>query len=116
MIVYAAKRNSDQTEGRGHMYTFALFANLDDAVQAVQREGVMGVGTGDVYEETIFESLDEWKNAPKRGYGEGRVYGHKQNPYGEWEYGFTDNREYEHVVQSTEYQEYVRLKKKFGGS
>lgn len=62
---YAATRNSDQTEGKGHTVTIALFAHRADAVKAAAGQGVMGYGNGDVEPRDIhiYESYKEYVTA-----------------------------------------------------
>jgi hypothetical protein len=104
MIVYDAMKNSDQTEGRGPMRSIALYRNLEDAVARVQNEGVMGVGTGDVYEVNVLESLDE---KPVRT----QVYGYRKDWRGVWGYGYVDNRDA--PIEDPDFQTYLRLREKF---
>lgn len=57
-VVYEAKRNADQTEGRGPMVRIALFTDQVDAQKAAEGQGVMGVG--EVTPVPIFNSYEEF--------------------------------------------------------
>ncbi len=102
--VYAAQENKDKTEGRGPMLTFALFDNLEEAVKAVQDRGVMGFGTGEVSEQTVYSSFTELLEATGqvnnkyKTYNSGftdskKVYGYRKDWKGQWNYGYVDNRD-----------------------
>lgn len=102
---YEAQRNSDQTEGRGRMITFDRFVELGDALEAVKGQGVMGVGDGEVVQITLRAEDGRVKMEQVR------VYGYRKGWDNKWGYGFTDNRDA--PVHDPEYQEFLRLQKKF---
>jgi len=107
--IYAAKQNTDTTEGKGWMKTFAYFQNPEDAVEAVKGRGVMGAGDGEVYEVTVSKTLEEWnEHGP---YKETKIYGYHKSITGRWRDGWVDDRDLPHT--DPEFAEYVRLKKKF---
>lgn len=114
MIVYLATYNSDQTEGKGYPMLKGIFRNEEDAVASIMDEGVMGVGTGDVYSAEVLE-----KPVLNRAYGPDRTVFHPQNCVwgyhkrwnGKWGYGWIDNRDA--PSNDPEYAEYLRLKEKF---
>jgi len=120
---YEAQENSDQIEGKGSMVTFAVFANIEDAVRAVQSRGVMGVGAGEVTEVEVkpLASYKEWEDfkasdthyrrlaAP--GISRIKVYGYRKDLTGKWGYGYVDNRDA--PTNDPEFADYLRLKKKF---
>ena len=64
-LIYLAQENSDQTEGRGVMITFAAFTYRADAEMAVKGHGVMGFGDGRVKEVRVFDSYSEWASEVK---------------------------------------------------
>lgn len=105
-IVYLATRNSDQTEGRGHPLVIGIYTSEDDAVAAVQGQGVMGVGPGDVYSCHLNTQVKYLFS------GDNRVYGYREDWAGRWGYGYVDNRDA--PSNDPEYEEYLRLKEKFG--
>lgn len=102
-MLYAVMRNSDLTEGRGHNILVGVYENLDDAVEEVKKWGVMGVGTGDIYEVKM-NSADSYGS---------RIWGYRKDLADKWGYGFVDNRDA--PFNDPEFNEYLRLKKKFGG-
>lgn len=112
MKVYEAQENTDLTEGRGPMRTFAIFTNLEEAVKAVKGRGVMGYGDGEVVETDVYESTEEIAENNRLYSARRRVYGYRQRPDGKWDYGYSDFRD---LHSDPEYSEYMRLKKKFEG-
>lgn len=112
MIVYEARRNADQNEGRGPMVTFALFDNEKQAVRAVKGQGVMGVGDGEVLMTTVYSTVQEMVANEKMSFSE-LVYGYRKDPFGKWGYGYADNREFAALEKDPEYQQYLKLKAKF---
>lgn len=99
--IYLATENSDLTEGRGHTVVKGAYLDPEEAVKAVKGRNVMGVGDGDVYELNIEGGA--WKG----NIYENRYYGYRQIN-GHWGYGYTNEE------QDPEYDEYLRLQKKFG--
>lgn len=108
-IFYEAQRNSDQTEGRGGMVTFGRFRDLEPALEAVKGQGVMGVGDGEIVQVTFSVNSNGIVDEARE-----KVYGYHKDWTGKWGYGFVDNRDA--PVHDPEYQEFLRLQKKFGGS
>lgn len=116
MIVYLATYNSDLTEGKGFPIVKAVFSKEDDAVASVMAEGVMGVGTGDVYAAEVQEhpiivrgsalNADTYAFHPKN-----KVWGYRKNWKGQWDCGWIDLRDA--PTEDPEYVEYLRLKGKF---
>ena len=88
--LYIATENSDLTEGRGHTVVTGIYTDPDVAVKAVRGRNVMGVGDGDVYEVELVNG--SWN---------GELY---ENKY----YGYTSEGD------DPEFDEYLRLKRKFG--
>ena len=116
MIVYIATYNSDQTEGKGYPIVKAVFRDETDAVASIMEEGVMGVGTGDVYKALVNEgpilvrgsySDPETRLLHPRNH----VWGYRKNWNGKWGYGWIDLRDA--PVNDPDYKEYLRLKEKF---
>lgn len=104
---YQALKNSDQTEGRGHMVVIGRFSTEEAALEAARGQGVMGVGDGEVakvnynvFDDGVVHCIVE------------KVYGYRQDWNGKWGYGFVDNRDA--PTNDPEFQEYLRLKAKFG--
>ena len=111
MRVYAASRNSDQTEGRGHAVDFAWYERIEDAVEAVQGEGTMGVGVGDVFVLDVLTDLTDI-TANRGPVKRQRVYGQSwagtDRGRARYEPGWDPRGEH------PEYQTYQRLRRKFG--
>lgn len=59
--VYATIVNADRTEGRGPVEVMALFTKEEDARKAGTGKGVQHIGDGEVEEQTVFESYDEYE-------------------------------------------------------
>lgn len=112
MKVYEAQENSDLTEGRGRMVTFAIFTNLEEAVKAVKGHGVQGVGDGEVVETDVYERAEDMAENGRLYASRRRVYGYRKRPDGKWDYGYADFRD---LHNDPEYSEYMRLKQKFEG-
>lgn len=117
VYVYAAKQNSDLTEGRGAMVTIALLSDEQEAVKLVQGRGVMGVGPGEVYKVLVYPTAADVTAVlrdVKYGLaykGEEKVYGYRRDLAGHWGYGYVDNRDA--PTNDPEYAEYLRLEEKF---
>lgn len=124
--IYLAQENTDKTEGRGHMQVFAVFDNIEAAVEAVQDRGVMGVGTGEVSEWTVYTSFQDFVDEinPTEKYiglyptiSSRKVYGYRKDWKGEWSYGYVDNRDA--PANDPDYVAYKtlqeRLKKRYHG-
>lgn len=107
--VFECQRNSDQTEGKGRMVTFHVTDNLDEAVEKVQGEGVMGYGPGNVKETLVATNMDEVRELGGLTKGE-TIYGYRSRPDGKWDHGFKDLRD---LHKDPEWEEYQRLVKKF---
>ena len=65
MKIYAAMENTDSTEGRGHMRTFAYFVHKQAALAACKGRGVMGCGDGEVKEIEVYDSINAWEQGKK---------------------------------------------------
>lgn len=111
--VYLAKENADLTEGRGPMKTVGIFTDVEEAVKAIKGRGVMGVGDGEVYSVTVYDSVEDWRIDPSsRRYEEHLVYGFVYDAESKRRrYGYVDGRDLPR--NDPEYKEYVRLKQKF---
>lgn len=66
LIIYVAERNSDLTEGRGHLVPIAYFLKREDAIAAAKGWGVMGIGDGEVHEIRVYESKKDWQEGEKK--------------------------------------------------
>jgi hypothetical protein len=119
VYVYAAKQNSDLTEGKGRDVTIALLSDEEEAVKLVQGRGVMGVGHGSVYKVRIYPTAADVQATlrdVKYGIANGAaqlVWGYRKDLAGHWGYGYVDNRDA--PVNDPEYAEYLRLEEKFRG-
>ena len=60
--IYVAQKNSDMNEGRGPMINIAAFTHKADAMRAAKGQGVMGVGDGDVVEQLVHSSFEDYDN------------------------------------------------------
>lgn len=107
--VYECQRNSDQTEGRGRMVTFAVAGDESTALDNVRGQGVMGYGDGEIVKVVYASGPDEFVNGNPVISTE-RIYGYHRNIFGDWHHGWTDDRD---LVEDPEWQTYVRLRKKF---
>lgn len=104
---YEVLENSDQIEGRGPMVAVAWFGNLELAVEDAKGRGMYGYGSGDVVK-VIVEFLPNQRVKMVRD----KVYGYRQGRNGKGGYGYIDLRDEKN--HGEEYEEYLRLKKKFG--
>ena len=115
MKVYAATHNSDQTEGRGHTVVKAYFTELDDAILAVKNEGVMGFRDGDVYyvevSPQVYSSYEEYQQEKNRPIDNASRLIRDNLVYD----GYEQKRIPNPPVLDPEYEDYVRLRAKFGG-
>lgn len=59
-IIYVARKNQDQTEGRGPMVPIGYFYTKADAEKAVAGLGPMGIG--DVETGKLWENYDDYKS------------------------------------------------------
>lgn len=124
---FLVKRNSDLTEGRGGMVTVGVYDDLLEAVEASKGLGVMGVGDGEVYVLITpkLHKVEDRFGRPLTTPTEEKVYGRRYDGSGtraKWEEGYV----YAHpaviatgirrpVEEDPEYQDYLRLQKKFEG-
>lgn len=99
--LYIATENSDLTEGRGHTVVTGIYTDPDVAVKAVRGRNVMGVGDGDVYEVELVNGSWNGELYENKYYGYRQINGH-------WGYGYTSEGD------DPEFDEYLRLKRKFG--
>lgn len=119
MIVYIATFNSDQTEGKGVPIVKAIFSKEEYAVASIMDEGVMGVGTGDVYavevqERPVLVRGSAYSSDTYVFHAKNQVWGYRRNWAGKWGYGWIDLRDA--PTDDPEYTEYLRLKEKFGAN
>lgn len=112
--IYIVKANSDMTEGRGPMIAIAHFDDEDKAIEFVKtKRGIMGRGPGGADHEVVRVNLVEREDEPSRyDWRETKVWGHRTDWRGKWSYGYLDNRDA--PTNDPEFQEFLRLKEKFG--
>jgi hypothetical protein len=104
--IYAAKINSDQTEGRGPMMVKSYHQTTEGAYDAVKGQGVMGVGDGEIDEIIV----------PELGTSSCRnIYGYHRNWRGKWVHGWVDEDSLPPQEEAADYQKYLELKTKFEG-
>jgi len=84
---FAAKRNYDQTEGRGPMVTMGIFTTVEPAYSLVKGQGVMGYNDGDIDVVCVFDTVDEMKQFEK---GRSRL---SDRVYSGWEQKWTPGYE-----------------------
>lgn len=117
---FVAQRNSDQTEGRGANIDVGTFENPTDAYSRIKGEAVQGCGDGDVVRRTYYRCSEcpELVKVDERIYV-GDNYS-KNNMLGKGTYkdymkdGWRND--FSPVRQDPEFDEYIRLKKKFEGA
>ena len=115
---FVARRNSDQTEGRGGMLDMGFFTDHKEAFKAVRGEAVQGCGDGDIVIRTYYRCLTcpaliEVNEHIYHGddYTKKNILGKPGRfanfmPDG-WRADYSD------MVQDPEWEEYLRLKAKF---
>lgn len=121
MTLYYAARNSDSTEGKGADVIIGIYKTEAEAEHAAKGKGVMGVGNGAIYvqQELPFEQygqrvhLGQLEKSITFGRLFKQIYGYRKNWLGKWDYGWLDLRDA--PTNDPEYDEFIRLQKKFGG-
>lgn len=105
MSVFVVTQNSDLTEGGGHDVEVGYHLDLESAVADAKPRGVMGYGSGNVYEVIISDD-------PENPYKKKKVWGYRKNRGKGWGYGYVDLRD-DPDPNDPEYKLYLQLKEKF---
>lgn len=112
LIYYEVSQNQDQTEGRGPMIAVSWWSSEKDAVKDSKGRGVMGVGDGEVHAVYLEDGFNDL-HGTKRNLTKELVWGYRKDWAGKWGHGYADNRDA--PTRDPDYQQYLKLKAKFGG-
>lgn len=106
---YLVKQISDRTEGKGQMKIIATYSSESAAKAKLNTiGGVMGSDSGKEIWKIIYCRVPDSK---RLAVAERLVWGYRKLPDGSWDYGWVDLRDI--PENDPEYQEYLRLTKKF---
>lgn len=116
--LFVAQHNSDQTEGKGHMVDNGAFLTVEDAYERTKGAAVMGCGDGNIVKRVYYRctTCPEIYRVDTTIYNGDNYF--KKNIAGSGRYAdiMPDgwHKDYSPITNDPEYQEYLRLKKKFG--
>ena len=102
--VFMVKRNSDLTEGRGPKIAVGLFSSEENAHRYVTSNDSPYMGF-EIWREGVSQTSNLHELREK-------IWGYRKDTAGRWANGWLDLRD--EPENDPEYQEFLRLKEKFG--